>query len=103
VLLTRIERPAIDKAGRYLFSSWTHHSTSDKIMRKSAMAALGVISMLWGAAGSCSAHAIRNWPERFRFVPTKVNEQGYLPPCNLPFERLHPVNPDRHILVKICT
>lgn len=69
VLLTRTERPATEGAGRSLFSSWTHPSTWGKIMRKSAMAALGVISVLSSVAGSSSAHASRNWPERFRFAP----------------------------------
>ncbi len=98
----RTERPTTDEASRISLFSWTHHSTSDKIMRKSAMTALDVISVLWSAASSCSAHAIRKCAERFQFVTTKVNEQSYLPPCSLPFERLRPVNPDRHILMKIC-
>jgi hypothetical protein len=84
------------------FSSQSHRSKWKQIMRSWIIAALAAIT-LFHIAASLSAHAISTRTHAFRSAAIKLKEQGYFPLCSLPFERLLPVNPDRFVLIKICT
>ena len=65
----------------------------------SIAAAASVLSI----AASFAANASLTAPDQPQSEPTRIEELDYFPMCGLSFEPLIKINPDRLVLIKICT